>query len=258
MENGHEQAVASASSGLNRAGIGLGAAVIALLEAAGSQVKVICVWRCSQNHAPERRVLDSSRLLRNKRTTDSPIVARSAEFLFPLAPRSAACALLTDALGNPAATPSAAGSPLAELLRDAISEDAQSFLSFPLRGGQKVIAGVIGFAESSPPVCQVPDVVVENLNLLGWATWSANEIARLRAELKTVNERLAGRKLVERAKGALQTQRSISEEQAYEYLRGLSRKRRITLAELSAEILDGRAECNRAELLAARNRESAA
>ena len=34
-------------------------------------------------------------LSRNTRTTDSPIVAKSAEFLFPLVPRSAACALLT-------------------------------------------------------------------------------------------------------------------------------------------------------------------
>ena len=94
--------------------------------------------------------------------------------------------------------------------------------------------------KATPPISEVPDAVVESLNLLGWANWSAKEIARLREELRTVNERLAGRKLVERAKSTLQAERSITEEQAYEYLRNLSRKRRITLAELSAEILGGR------------------
>jgi hypothetical protein len=210
MENEHEQAVASASSGLNRAAIGLGAEVIALLEAVGSQVKVTCFWSRSKYQAPERRLLESRRLL-------------------------------SDVIGDTALRPSAAGSGLAALFRDSISEHSQSFLLFPWQGGGNKVAGVIGFAESSPPVSQVPDAVVENLSLLGWATWSANEIARLRGQLRIVNERLAGRKLVERAKGALQTERSFSEEQAYEYLRNLSRKRRITLAELSAEILGGRA-----------------
>jgi AmiR/NasT family two-component response regulator len=123
-----------------------------------------------------------------------------------------------------------------------------------LRGGKQVTAGVIGFAEPDAPVSQVPHAVVDNLNLLGWATWSADEIARLRGELKIVNERLAGRKLVERAKSLLQAERSMSEEQAYDYLRSLSRKRRITLAALSAEILGARAGANQAELLAAGSR----
>ena len=83
--------------------------------------------------------------------------------------------------------------------------------------------------------------MLESLKVLGWADWCVKEMARLRGELRTVNERLAARKLVERAKSALQAEQSISEEQAYAFLRGLSRRRRITLAELSAEILGGRA-----------------
>jgi AmiR/NasT family two-component response regulator len=86
----------------------------------------------------------------------------------------------------------------------------------------------------------VPEPVVENLRLLGWTSWSAKEIVRLRGELRTVNERLAGRKLVERAKSALQADLSINEDSAYQYLRSVSRRRRITLAALSAEIVGGR------------------
>jgi hypothetical protein len=210
MKNEHEQAIASASSGLNRAAIGLGAEVIALLEPAGTQVKVTCLWSRSRNGAPERRFPESK-----------PLPA--------------------DAIGNTPAGPSAAGSRLTTLLRETISECSQSFLLFPWQNSERVITGVIGFTKSSTPVGHIPDAILENLNLLGWATWSANEIARLRGELRIVNERLAGRKLVERAKSALQAERSISEEQAYEYLRSLSRRRRITLSELSAEILGGSA-----------------
>src|ERR1700676_1384783 len=49
----------------------------------------------SSNGSSLRTRRDSVTLLRNTRTTDSPIVAKSAEFLFRLGPRSAACALVT-------------------------------------------------------------------------------------------------------------------------------------------------------------------
>jgi hypothetical protein len=43
--------------------------------------------------------------------------------------------------------------------------------------------------------------------------------------------------LVERAKGVLQIDQGITEEGAYEHLRKLSRKRRITLAEMAEEVV---------------------
>jgi ANTAR domain len=206
MENAPDHVIASASAGLNRAGVELGAEVIALLQTAGSQVEVGNFWSRSGDQASVRRVLKSGQLLYDAISAASLIVE--------------------------------AGSPLAQLLSEAISGEARSFLLFPWQGA-KVITGVIGFAEPEPPVRRLPEAVLENLDLLGLVTWSAREIARLRAELRIVNERLAGRKLVERAKSALQMQQRISEEQAYTYLRGESRKRRITLAELSAEVLAG-------------------
>jgi hypothetical protein len=194
----------NATSGLNRVATESGAEVIALLEVAGSQVKVGYFWSRLRDQAPERRF-----------------------------------ELLPDRLINDAARGTVpAGSPLAALLRDFISERCQSFLLFPWQGGSRVVAGVIGFRESTPRIEHVPDALVENL-------WSANEIARLRGELKTVSERLASRKLVEQAKSTLQAAQSISEERAYEYLRSVSRKRRITLAALSLEILSGRNQAGR-------------
>jgi hypothetical protein len=215
MEDTHANAIACASSGLRRAAIALGAEVIARLEATGSRVEVTWFWGRQGERFPELLSLHYG-------------------------------GLLPDALSGTTAVESS----LSALFRNTISERSQSFLLFPWQNGQKTITGVIGFAEPDPPVSDVPEAIKENLNLLGWAAWSAKEIARLREELRTVNQRLAGRKLVERAKSTLQAQRSISEEQAYEYLRNLSRRRRITLAELSAEILGGRS------VLPVANRES--
>jgi hypothetical protein len=214
MEEAHANAIAGASSGLEQAAIGLGAEVIALVEADASKITVTYFWRRSGDNVPERRSFNAR---------------------FPADGR-----LLSESASGKAVF----GTATARVLREAISEQAQSFLLFPLQGFQKAVTGVIGFTEANPPVLQVPDEVVENLSLLGWVAWSTREIARLRGELKTVNEQLAGRKLVERAKSTLQAERRISEEQAYEYLRSTSRRRRITLAELSAEILGGRAGRN--------------
>jgi hypothetical protein len=211
MENTPDYASFSASSSLRQAATGLGAEVIAILQAAGSQVEITCFWSRFRARATRRRFIDTGGIPQGA---------------------SGGGALISEA-----------GSPLAKLLGESISAGSQSFLLFPSEGADDVTV-VIGFAEPKPPVSEIPDVVLANLKLLGWAEWSAGEIARLRAELRIVNERLAGRKLVERAKGTLQAEQSISEEQAYEYLRGLSRKRRITLAELSAEILSGRSERN--------------
>lgn len=130
-----------------------------------------------------------------------------------------------------------AGSPLARLLRDWINRDARSFLPFHCRIEGHLVTALFGFSESVVPHHAVPEVVAERLNLVGIAAWSFREIARLRANLKVVSSRLASRKLVERAKGVLQTERGLNEEQAYEHLRRTSRRRRIPLTELAEEVL---------------------
>jgi GAF domain-containing protein len=58
-------------------------------------------------------------------------------------------------------------------------------------------------------------------------------------ERDTLRQKLAERKLVERAKGILQQRRRLSEEQAYLLLRNSSRSRRIPMANLAKEIIEG-------------------
>jgi GAF domain-containing protein len=59
-------------------------------------------------------------------------------------------------------------------------------------------------------------------------------------ERDSLQEELAARKLIERARGILQQRRKVSEEHAYLLLRNNSRRRRIRMADFSKEIIEGR------------------
>ena len=61
--------------------------------------------------------------------------------------------------------------------------------------------------------------------------------AALEREVERLNRELAGRKLLERAKGLLQARFSWTEEQAYFCLRNLSRRRRTPLAQVAEEVI---------------------
>lgn len=101
----------------------------------------------------------------------------------------------------------------------------------------EAIAIEFGFADRKSAPRSLPTALAADLDLIALAFWSAHEAGKLRAELKAANERLASRKLVERAKGLLQVQRGITEDSAYAWIRGQSRSRRITLARVAAEIV---------------------
>lgn len=195
----------SASSGLSRAAVELSADVVAVLFTDGLKAEITYLWSRSGGRAPNREILDPQQ-----------------EF--------------SGAVGKQSG-PVEAESTFSELLRDSISPDSKSFLLFHWRARRRVVTVVFGFAASAPPYHRVPAALAENLSLFALATWSVKEIARLHAELKIVNGRLASRKLVERAKGVLQVERGLSEQQAYEYMRGASRRQRIPLAEVAVEVL---------------------
>jgi hypothetical protein len=130
-----------------------------------------------------------------------------------------------------------AGTALAAFLTSQVTAEAISFLLFPWRTQRRVVTIVFGFAESRPAFDSVPPHIAEKINLAALAAWSAREIARLRAELRVVNRQFAGRKLVERAKSILQTEQGMSEQQAYELLRKMSRQRRIAMAKLAEDLI---------------------
>jgi hypothetical protein len=200
-----EHALDDASAGLQRAAVELGAEAVAVLFCAGPQIEVTYFW---------------SRLDAGQSNQQLSAI-RPGRF---------------DALKTTAGTVEA-GNPLAQTLSELLSRRSQSFLLFPWRMQQRVVTVVFCFAPPEPPFTRVPDVITEKLRLIGLATWAVKEISGLRSQLKTVTGRLAGRKMVERAKGVLQVEQGISEAGAYEHLRRLSRKRRITLAALAEEVI---------------------
>jgi hypothetical protein len=131
----------------------------------------------------------------------------------------------------------AAGTPPARFLADIVAPESESFLLFPWCANSRVVIIVFGFTGPQPTHASVPDRVVDRLNLAALAAWSVTEANRLRKELRVVNHQLANRKLVERAKSMLQTERGLTEPEAYELLRKMSRQRRVTIVKLAEDLV---------------------
>ena len=132
--------------------------------------------------------------------------------------------------------PVCAKTAVARFLTSAVTPSANSFLLFPWRARPSGVTIVFGF-EAQEPAHAVPAHISDSLNLVALAVWSLKEVGRLRAELRAVNHSFASRKLVERAKGILQSEHGMNEQEAYEYLRRMSRQRRVTLAKLAEDLL---------------------
>jgi hypothetical protein len=141
-----------------------------------------------------------------------------------------------DVLRN-ASGPVPEDTPAARFLCSALAPAASSFLVFPWAAERRAVTIVFGFAGPHPAHTSVPAHILESIHLAALAAWSLKEVNRLRAELRAANGRLAGRALVERAKGILQSERGMDEQKAYEYLRRLSRQRRISMAKLAEDLL---------------------
>lgn len=205
MEEMLARAFDHACAELNRTAMELGAESAAVLLSADKRVEVTHFWSAGGNEVPEPLF---SGLQRNRYES------------------------LTQSEGL-----IEAGSPPAQFLQETISRRAQWFLLHRWPLDRHAVVVVFGFADPLSRGRRITGVALQSLNLVGLATWSAREITRLRAELKATNKRLAGRKLVEKAKGIVQVERGISEGLAYEHLRDQSRKRRMTLTKLAEEIL---------------------
>jgi hypothetical protein len=135
-----------------------------------------------------------------------------------------------------------ADNPAAKFLTSVVNPQAHSFLLFPWRARPAGVTIVFGFESREPACASIPAALRESIGMASLAAWSLNEVSRLREELRRANLSLAARKCVERAKGILQSERGMSERQAYEFLRRTSRQRRIPLLKV-AEALCGSARC---------------
>jgi len=67
------------------------------------------------------------------------------------------------------------------------------------------------------------------------------EITALESEVGTLRDRLEVRKLLDRAKGLLQSERGITEAEAFRWIQKSSMDRRMTMRAVAAELLEGQA-----------------
>lgn len=77
-------------------------------------------------------------------------------------------------------------------------------------------------------------ILIPNLEL---AVARGREQAQLSRDLQTMSSRLESRKLVERAKGLLMSEKGMSEQEAFDYIRKVSRDKNISMRRVSEIII---------------------
>lgn len=116
-----------------------------------------------------------------------------------------------------------------------LPEDAyEAFLSVPILFRERVV-GVIN-VQNRLPHEYTPDEV-RLVTTLGFLVGAEVERARLEGEVSELTERLEARKLIERAKGILQKNLGIAEDEAYRVLQRQSRQRRKPMREVAEAVL---------------------
>lgn len=116
-----------------------------------------------------------------------------------------------------------------------LPEDAyEAFLSIPVSSRGNVV-GVINVQHKDPYPFSAREIKI--ISTLGHLVGTTIERVRLEEEVSELSGKLAARKLVERAKGVIQRELGISEEEAYSMLQKQARQRRKSMKEISEAIL---------------------
>ena len=68
----------------------------------------------------------------------------------------------------------------------------------------------------------------------------SREMRKLEKECRDVTRRLESRAVVEQAKGLLMSKRGLNEQEAYDYIRNISRMKNISMKKVAEIILMGR------------------
>jgi len=112
----------------------------------------------------------------------------------------------------------------------------QAFLSVPVLSRAKLV-GVINLQHRAPHEHSPREIQL--ISTIGFLVGAEIEMARLEVENTQLNERLETRKVVERAKGILQRDLGLTEEEAYLTIQRQSRQRRKTKKEIAEAIVLG-------------------
>jgi signal transduction protein with GAF and PtsI domain len=110
----------------------------------------------------------------------------------------------------------------------------EAFLSVPVLCRGRLV-GVINVQHREPHAHT--DGEVRLISTLGFLVGAEIEMARLETENSLLSQRLESRKIIERAKGILQRELRLTEEQAYLTLQKQSRQRRKSMKELAEAII---------------------
>ena len=110
----------------------------------------------------------------------------------------------------------------------------QAFLSVPLMSRNRVV-GVINLQHSRPHVHNQREIRL--ISTAGFLVGAEIEMARLETENSNLSQQLETRKIVERAKGILQPDLALDEEQAYLALQRQSRQKRKSMREVAEAVV---------------------
>lgn len=110
----------------------------------------------------------------------------------------------------------------------------EAFLSVPLLCRGRSV-GVINLQHRQPHVYTKRQV--ELISMIGFLVGAEIEMARLEGENSHLSQQLETRKLVERAKGILQRDLGLTEEQAYLALQRQSRQKRRSMKEVAEAVV---------------------
>src|SRR5271163_1813641 len=110
----------------------------------------------------------------------------------------------------------------------------QAFLSVPLLCRGRLV-GVINLQHIRPHIYKQRDIQL--ISTVGFLVGAEIEMARLETANTQLSERLETRKLLERAKGILQRDMSITEEAAYLTLQQQSRQTRKSMKQIAEAII---------------------
>ena len=110
----------------------------------------------------------------------------------------------------------------------------EAFLSVPVLCRGRVV-GVINLQHRQPHTYSRREMKL--ISTVGFLVGAEMEMARLESENSHLSQQLEARKVVERAKGILQRELGLSEEQAYLALQRQSRQRRKSMKEVAEAIV---------------------
>lgn len=130
----------------------------------------------------------------------------------------------------------AAQDPRFQFFHELPEDSYEAFLSVPLMCRGRVV-GVINLQHRLPHVYTRKQIRL--ISTAGFLIGAEIEMARLEQANSDLSEQLQTRKVVERAKGILQRDFSLSEEQAYLAIQRQSRQKRKTMKEIAEAIVLG-------------------